>query len=325
MTEILDRPVREPSHRGRRTHGRRRSGRLRRGLRAVRSNPSLLVGVALLVTFVGITLLHPVLMRTIWAHDQMAYRAVAGYDTTIAVHPSPPSMRHWLGTDTLGRDVVSMLMVALRPTLVTATVAALVIGATSIVAASLAAYRRGAVDTIVVLLADALVLLPAPVVIILIAISFPVDVFGAAELGLIYGLLAGLSTATIILRSQAIAVMARPFMEASRVAGGGALHVIRTHLLPHLLPQAFVQMMVGVVGVVIAVAFAQYLAHPNDTLGLGTLLYSGLTYQGFTETRIAWNLLLSGALSITGLSAAFFLVGRGARQLADPRLAERRR
>lgn len=294
-------------------------GRLRRGLRAFAGNPSLLIGTLLLVAFLALSLLHPVFMRTIWAHDQMAYRPLAGFDTTIAFHPSPPTMRHWLGTDVLGRDVLSMLMVALRPTLVTALVAALTIGVASVVASATAAYRGGVADTVVVLLADALVLLPAPVVIILVAIAFPADVFAPWQLGLLYGLLAGLSTATIILRSQAIAVMARPFMEASRVAGGSGPHIVRVHLVPHLLPLAFVQMMVGVVGVVIAVAFAQYLTHPNDTLGLGTLLYAGLTFQGFVTDEVAWNLLLSGALSITGLSAAFFLIGRGARQLTDPR------
>jgi peptide/nickel transport system permease protein len=322
VTDLLSPPTdAAPSTAGRRPH----RHPLRRAARAVATNPSLLVGTGLLLAFLALSLLHPVFMRTIWAGDTMAYRPVAGFDTSIAVHPSPPSLRHWLGTDSLGRDVLSMLMVAIRPTLVTALVAALTIGVTSVVAAATAAFRRGAPDTLVVLVADALVLLPAPVVIILVAIAFPPDVFGPAELGLLYGLLAGLSTATIILRSQAIAVMARPFMEASRVAGGGSFHVIRTHLVPHLLPLAFVQMMVGVVGVVIAVAFAQYLTHPNDTLGLGTLLYSGLTYQGFAETRIAWNLLLSGALSITGLSAAFFLIGRGAQQLTDPRTTAARR
>lgn len=313
-------PVTAPRHRGiRRRHP------VRRALRAVGTNPSLLVGTALLALFVVLSLIHPLLMSTVWADQQMVYRPVAGYDLSIATHPSPPSLRHLLGTDTLGRDVLSMLMVALRPTLVTAMVAAATIGVTSVVLSAAAAYRRGAVDTGIGLVSDALVLLPAPVVIILIGIAFPDDAFGPVQLGLIYGLLAGPSTATIILRSQAIAVMARPFMEASRVAGGGGFHLVRAHLVPHLLPLAFVQMMVGVVGVIVAAAFAQYLTNPVDTLGLGTMLYAGLTYQGFAETTIAWNLLLAGGLSITGLCAAFFLLGRGARQLTDPKaIADRR-
>lgn len=168
-------------------------------------------------------------------------------------------------------------------------------------------------------MADALVLLPAPVVIILVAIALPPERFGSLETGLLYGVLAGLSTATIVLRAQALTVMGKPFVEAARVAGGGAWHLIRTHVVPHLLPLAVVQMMVAVVGVIVATAFAQYLTNPRDVLGFGTLLYSGLTFQGFLTTTVAWNVLLSAALSITGLCAGFYLVGRGIRQLGDPR------
>lgn len=282
-------------------------------------SPAAVVGASLLLLFVLLAVLHPVLMSTVWADEAIAYRPVAGYDATIAQHPSPPSARHLLGTDTLGRDVLSMLMVALRPTLVTAFSAALLIGAISVVASSAAAYFRGAVDTSVNLIADALVLLPAPVVIILVAIVFPPSVFGSLEAGVLYGVLAGASTATVVLRSQALAVMAKPFIQASRIAGGGGWHMIRVHLVPHLLPLALVQMMVGVVGVIVATAFAQYLTNPNDTLGLGTMVYSSLTYQGTFATAVPWNVLLSASLSITGLCAAFFLLGRGIRQLTDPR------
>ena len=288
-------------------------------------NPSAIAGIALLAAFVALALAHPVAMSTVWADDQMVYRPVAGHDLTIAQHPSPPSLRHLLGTDSLGRDVLSMLMVALRPTLVTALTTAAIIGVLSIVAASAAAYFRRWVDTSISLLADALVLLPAPVVIILVAIALPPDVFGPLETGILYGLLAGLSTATIVLRSQALAVMGKPFIDASRIAGGSPWHMIRHHLVPHLLPLAFVQMMVGVVGVIVATAFAQYLTNPKDVLGLGTMLYAGLTFQGFLTTTVAWNLLLSAALSITGLCAGFYLLGRGIRQLTDPRTIARNR
>ena len=289
-------------------------------IRSFIRNVSAMSGLLLLLLFVGLALVHPVLMATVWGDEPTVYRAVAGYDITIATHPSPPSLRHLLGTDTLGRDVLSMLMVALRPTMVTALTTALVVGVLSVAASSVAAYFRGAVDTSISLLSDALVLLPAPVVIILVTIAFPVDVFGPFEAGLLYGVLAGLSTATIVLRSQALAVMAKPFIEASRIAGGGAGHLIRVHLVPHLVPLAVVQMMVGVVGVIVATAFAQYLTNPRDVLGLGTLLYAGLTFQGFLITTVAWNVLVSAALSITGLCAAFYLLGRGIRQLNDPRV-----
>ena len=295
-----------------------RALRARQVARRFITNPSAATGVGLLAFFLLLSLIHPIMMDTVWAGDQMAYRPIAGYDTTISSHPAPPSLRHLLGTDTLGRDVLSMLMVSLRPTFVTAMLAAAVIGATSLLAAAAAATIRGAVDTLVNLVSESLLLLPAPVVIIVAMIAFPPDVFNNVHAGLLYGVLAGLSTATIVLRTQALSVMARPFVAASRVAGSGSWRVIRRELIPHLIPLAIVQMMVGVVGVIVATAFAQYLTNPNDTVGLGTMLYSGLAYQGFLITQVAWNVLLAAGLTITGLSAAFYLVGRGITQITDP-------
>lgn len=291
-------------------------------IRTAFGNRPFTVGVVLLSAFVVLAVIHPLLMSTVWSGEQMVYRPVAGFDATIASHPAPPSTRHLLGTDALGRDVLSVLMVALRPTLVTSAVAAVVLGLCSVLAATLAAYFQRRVDTAVSLVADALILLPAPVVIILLAIAFP-ETLRPVETGVLYGILAGLSGATVVLRSQALAVMAKPFIEASRIAGGGAWHTIRTHLLPHVVPLAVVQMMAGVVGVIVATGFAQYVVHPIDSLGLGTMIYSGLTYQGFVSTRIAWNSLLAGSVSITLLAAGFYLVGFGVRQLLDPAHAGR--
>ena len=299
-----------------------RASRLHRARRLGRrfiTNKSAAIGVALLAFFVLLSLLHPIMMETVWAGDQMAYRPVAGYDTTISSHPASPSFRHLLGTDTLGRDVLSMLMVSLRPTFVSAMIAAAIIGVTSILAASAAASIRGPVDTLTNLVSESLLLLPAPVVIIVAMIAWPPEVFSHVHAGIVYGLLAGLSTATIVLRTQALSIMSRPFVAASRVAGARSWRIIRKELIPHLIPLAIVQMMVGVVGVIVATAFAQYLTNPDDTVGLGTMLYSGLTFQGFFITTVAWNVLLAAALSITGLSAAFYLIGRGITQISDPR------
>lgn len=287
-------------------------------LRTFLRNPLAATGVAILTIYVTMAVAHPILMATVWRPYGMVYRPEAGFDLEIAFHPAPPSGRHLLGTDALGRDVLSMLLHATGPTLVTALTAAVTIGIVATLAAAVAVTFRGGVDLTVGQIADALVLLPAPIVLIVLGIARP-ETFTAPVFGAVYGVLAGLGGATIVLRSQALGVMARPFITAARTAGGGPWHVLRVHLLPHLVPMAVVQMMAGVVGVIVAQGFVQYLLHAQTTLGYGSLIYSGLTYQGLVTTDVAWNVLLAGALGISILCGAFHLVSLGLRQVTDPR------
>ena len=123
--------------------------RLRLMLRGIRTNLALfaenpigLVGVAIILFFLSFIFIHPILMNTVW--DPNVYDPVIGYDISIVAHPAPPSARHILGTDPLGRDVLSQLMWSTRSEFILGLVAALVtvIIATSIGAIS--AYYGGA-------------------------------------------------------------------------------------------------------------------------------------------------------------------------------------
>ena len=139
-------------------------------------------------------------------------------------------------------------------------------------------------------------------------------------LGALYGLLFGLSTAALVLRSQALVVMAKPFMEAARTAGGSGWWIIRVHLLPHLLPMTAVQMMAAVTGAVITFGFLEFTGAGGDWFGYGSLIYSGLPLPGLVPRDYAWNALLAGGLGITLLCGAFYLISVGLREAVDPEL-----
>lgn len=296
--------------------GRRITGRAEAGRRLV-ANRKVLAGVALLAFFCLLALSHPLLQATVWAGRSDLYDPQTGYDATIA-HPSGPSVGHLLGTDSLGRDVASLLTFAVTPTLLVALTVATTVGLSSTLAGGAAAYFRKRVDRWLTHLADALVLLPPPIALLVVGIGRP-D-FGPIELGLLYGLLYGLGPAAIVVRSRALTVMQKPFMQAARVAGGGPGWIIATHLVPHLLPYAAVQMMAGVTGALITQGFIEFFGAAETRIGLGSLVYLGLTYQSFLSTAVAWTQLLAGALSISLMAASFYLVSVGLREAVDPRL-----
>ena len=292
----------------------------RRSRAQVLANPKIIAGLALLAGFALLLVADPILDATLWSGRSHIYDPQFGFDTRIS-HPSGPSPEHWLGTSSLGRDVFSMLAFATRPTLVVALSAA---GATAVVSLTLgavAAVRGGWMDGLVTHLSDAMVLLPALLVVYILGIWRPGTEFGAIQVGLSFGILYGLGPATATVRTAAEAIVVRPFMDAARVAGGGDLWLVSRHVLPHLYAHGAVQAMIGATGAVITDAFLGYRSAIGEYVGFGHMVYDGIVWaeQMAGIATVPWSLMLAGAGGITLLAAAFYLLGVGLREALDPR------
>ena len=292
----------------------------RRGVRFIVSHPKVLAGIGILTLFAFLAVAQPLLEATVWARQPQLYDAEFGFDSSIA-HPSAPSAAHWLGTSSLGRDVFAMLLHATRPTLLVALSAALSIGVVSVLFGSIAAFRRGWADGFISHLSDAMVLLPAMLAVFVLGISRSDEEFGALHVGLTFGVLYGLGPATATVRAAAMTVVAKPFMDAARVAGGGGFWIVSRHVLPHLYPHAAVQAMIGATGAIIADAFLSFRSAVGEDVGFGQMVYDGLVWSEFLAGIAAtpWWIMLAGAGGITLLAAAFYLVGVGLREALDPR------
>jgi peptide/nickel transport system permease protein len=292
----------------------------RRGLRFVVGHPKVLAGLAILLLFTAFTVLGPLLEATLWAGKNNLYDPQFGFDSGIA-HPSAPSTTHWLGTSSLGRDVFSMFLYATRPTFMVALVSGLSIAVVSIVFGSIAAFRGGWVDGFVTHLSDAMVLLPAMLAVFVLGISRSDAEFGTIHVGLSFGVIYGLGPATATVRAAAMTVVAKPFMDAARVAGGGGGWIVSRHVLPHLYPHAAVQAMIGATGAVIADAFLSFRSAVGEDVGFGQMVYDGIVWSGLLAgiADTPWWIMLAGTAGITLLAAAFYLIGVGLREALDPR------
>jgi peptide/nickel transport system permease protein len=293
--------------------------------RAILAQPKVLAGLAILAFFVLLVVAQPILDATLWARQGNVYDPQFGFDSTV-IHPSAPTIRHWLGTSTLGRDVFSMLTFATPPTLAVAFSAAGSIAVVSLLLGSVAAFRGGWVDGFVSHLSDALVLLPAMIAVFVLGIGRSNAEFGAIQLGLSFGVLYGLGPATATVRAAALTVVAHPFMDAARVSGGSGYWIVSRHVLPHLYAHAAVQAMIGATGAVIADAFLSFRSAVGEDFGFGQMVYDGIVWSGLLAGIAAtpWWIMLAGAGGITLLAAAFYLIGVGLREALDPRLRERR-
>ena len=214
-------------------------------------------------------------------------------------------------------------MAASSPTLKVALAASITAAIISTAIGALSAYYQGTlVDTLFRYLSDVLLIMPAPILMVILGTRFPQQI-GPLLFGLIYGLMVGAGSIAIVMRSQALTLMARPFIEASWVAGSSGRRIILVHLVPHMLPLAAVQMMLTVAGAVIAYGFIAFAGVTRFELNWGAMVYVAFNYSMSIAEQIPWMQLLAPALALSLFAASFYFVSRGFHAIAEPRLRER--
>jgi peptide/nickel transport system permease protein len=280
-------------------------------------NPIGLVGVGLILFFFLLMIAHPILMNTVW--DKNTYDPVLGFDASIAAHPAPPSATHLLGTDPLGRDILSQLMWSTRSAFILGLLTALVTVFIATTVGAISAYYGGIVDTLFMRLADIFIMTPQITILIVMAALFNLTII---QLALILGLLNGFGAETIIIKSQALTVKVRAFIEAARVAGGSNAHIIFQHIVPNLMPLAFLYMMFGVTGAIFTESVLSFFGLMNIRMSWGLMIHT-TEYSGYLLDMSKWWLIYPASLAITFLCAAFYLVGRAFDEIINPRLRKR--
>ncbi|MBS0444206.1 MAG: ABC transporter permease [Proteobacteria bacterium] len=229
----------------------------------------------------------------------------------------PPSATHWLGTDSLGRDIVSQLIVGARASIAVGLIAVGIGIAGGVALGLLAAARRGWVEEAVMRLAD-------------FGLAFPA-LLTAIMLGAVYG--PGLSTAIVaiglfnipefarITRASANSVWSREFVLAARACGKGATRITLEHVLPNVASVLIVQATVRFAIAILAEAGLSYLglgAQP-PLPSWGRMLNEGQSMMYQAPLLAVWP-GLAIVFSVLGLN----LLGDGLRDLLDPRLARTR-
>ena len=283
-----------------------------------RENPIGLIGLGIILFFALLGILHPILMRTVW--DPNVYDPVTGYDWDILQHPAPPSAKHLLGTDPLGRDVLSQLMYSTQTEFILGVVAALITVTIATLIGAVSAYYGGVVDTIFMRLADLVIMLPFISILIVLSALFELDMF---KLALVIGVLSGFGGTTVIIKSQALTVKVKPYIEAARVAGGSDWHIIRVHFIPNLLPLSFLYMMFTVTGAIFSEAVLSFFGLINIRMSWGIMIHTTQTAGYLLSVDRYWWLVVPAGLAITLLCSAFYLVGRALDEVVNPRLRRR--
>jgi len=336
--------------------------RLRLARKAFRENWRLfarnkigLFGLGIIVFFGLMAIAHPILMATVW--EPAIYDPVRGYDAprvelqivdevqdpineidlatarlklnpfvkvgetaSIPLQPAPPSSTHLLGTDPLGRDVLSQLLYSTRAAFALGAIAALVTVFIATTIGAIAAYYGGITDSALMRFADLILLVPLLPILIVVSALFQLNL---PLLGVLIGVLSGFGAEAIILKSQALAVKVKPFIDAAKVAGGSDRHVISRHIIPNVLPLSFLYMMFTVTGAISLEATLSFLGLMNIPMSWGIMIFTAHSQGYLLAGTDFWWLLLPAGLAVTLLAAAFFLVGRAMDEVVNPRLRRR--
>ncbi|ABQ38384.1 putative oligopeptide ABC transporter (permease protein) [Bradyrhizobium sp. BTAi1] len=277
------------------------NGFWRRALR----HRSFMVGALLCLLVLGAALLS--LVWTPWS----------AYEIDVAAKLRPPSAAHWLGTDVLGRDIVSLLLVGARATILVGIIA-VGIGLTCGVCLGLiAAAQRGWTEELIMRFSDFTFAFPAVLsAIMLAAVIGPGMVTSITAIGIFQ-----IPVLVRVTRGSAGAIWAREFILAARAAGKGRVRITIEHVLPNILSILIVQATIQFALAILAEAALSYLGlgtqPPQPSWGrmlndAQTLLFQSPSLAVYPGAAIA--------LAVLGLN----LLGDGLRDLLDPRLARQR-
>jgi len=223
-----------------------------------------------------------------------------------------PSWQHWMGTDGLGRDVLSRMLFGGRISLLVGLVAVGISTAIGIVLGAIAGYYRGWVDTLIMRLVDVMLSIPS-FFLILAVIAFLTP--SIVNVMIVIGLTSWMGV-TRLVRAEFLSLSGREFVQASRTLGAKDARLIFTHLLPNSLTPIIVSSVLGVAGAVLMESGLSF-------LGLGVQApqasWGNILTDGKDYIQFAWWLSLFPGLAILITVLGYNLLGEGLRDALDPR------
>jgi len=282
--------------------GRAWATRGRATLTLLRTRPSATVGLVILLVFVILAIIGPL---------------IAPYSTTQAtgIVYAAPSARHWLGTDDGGIDVLSLVLVGGRTSLLVGTAATLVAMGIGGVVGVLSGYFGGSVDSVLMRITDYFLVIPDLVLMIVVA-----TVWGPSlsHVILVIGILLWTSTARII-RAQVKTLKERLFVRRARAMGAGHTLIIARHILPQIGPLL-------IANTVLTVAVAIFDETALDFLGLGdpnSISWGVILEHANDRTAVsygAWWTVVPAGLCIALVIVGCYLLGQAIEDALNPRL-----
>jgi len=223
-----------------------------------------------------------------------------------------PSTRHWLGTDTLGRDLYSRIVYGARMSLAVGIMTAIIALFLGTLTGAIAGYAGGWVDNLLMRLVDLFYIFPSLLMAILLMILMG---RGFAGILLAIGLTAWVTQARLV-RGQVMQTKALPFVESARATGVGHIAIVVRHILPNIWGPVIVSLTFQIPTNIMSESFLSF-------IGLGLQppysSWGTLASEGFRAMRSYPHLIVFPGLVLFITMLAFNYLGDGLRDALDPK------
>ncbi|QQP93642.1 ABC transporter permease (plasmid) [Skermanella sp. TT6] len=273
-------------------------------LRRFAGNRIAMAGLVLITVIVGAALSAPLLAP--FDPNEQFFEGL-----TLEGAPLPPNGTFWLGTDQLGRDLLSRLIYGARTSLVVGVLANGVAVLVGTLLGVVAGYARGVVGAALMRFTDLMMAFPALLLAIALAAIFSPSLLIVA---LVIAMVNWVQIARVIY-TETTALAERDYIEACRALGAGWPRILFRHIVPHLVPTVLVYATLGIATTVLLEATLSFLGigvRPPEP-SWGNIIYENQTYFA----NAPWLVFIPGA-AILLLALAFNLVGDGLRDALDP-------
>jgi peptide/nickel transport system permease protein len=230
--------------------------------------------------------------------------------------PLPPGSKYWLGTDTLGRYLLSRLIYGAQATLIVAIIANTIACMIGTLVGVTAGYLRGAAGTALMRFTDLMTAFPALLLAILLAAMFNPSLWIVV---IVIAMVNWVQVARVTY-TETLSLSEREFITAERSLGAGAFRILFKHLLPHLVPTITVYATLGIATTSLTEATLSF-------LGIGvqppTPSWGNMVNENQTYFEAAPWLVFFPSACIGILALSFNLIGDALRDILDPTLRGR--
>jgi peptide/nickel transport system permease protein len=227
----------------------------------------------------------------------------------------PPSSRHLLGTDQLGRDVLSRMLFGARVSLAVGFVSVGIAAAIGIALGAAAGYHGGTIDAAIMRLVDLMLVFPRFFLLLAVLAFLKPSIW---TIMVVIGLTGWMGVARLV-RAEFLALKEREFVVWSQSVGAGAFRIIWRHILPNAMAPVLVAMTLGIPAAILTESGLSF-------LGLGVqpprATWGNILNEGKDAIELAWWLSVYPGVAILITVLSYNLLGEGIRDALDPRLRQ---